>query len=106
MIQTAYWYLHTDQWRYDQFGADALASPLGERPVRGQDDRRLIAAVAHGWAGCRPTRTFDRNPLDLADEAAGRRQPGPSTSSSSSKSGELELRRARTRTRRRTSRGC
>src|SRR5680860_1492639 len=22
MVQTAYWYLHTDQFRYDQFGAD------------------------------------------------------------------------------------
>ena len=34
MIGTAYWYLHTDQWRYDGYRADALASPLGERPVR------------------------------------------------------------------------
>ena len=24
MIQTAYWYLHTDQFRYDHFGADTL----------------------------------------------------------------------------------
>ena len=26
MIQTAYWYLHTDQFRYDPFGADTLAA--------------------------------------------------------------------------------
>ena len=26
MIQTAYWYLHTDQFRYDSFGADTLAA--------------------------------------------------------------------------------
>ena len=25
MVQTGYWYLHTDQWRYDTFAADALA---------------------------------------------------------------------------------
>ncbi|MDN5805243.1 MAG: molybdopterin-dependent oxidoreductase, partial [Microlunatus sp.] len=30
MIGTAYWYMHTDQWRYDGYAADALASPLAE----------------------------------------------------------------------------
>ena len=34
MIQTAYWYLHTDQFRYDPFGADTLAAATGQRPVR------------------------------------------------------------------------
>ena len=27
MIQTAFWYLHTNQFRYDQFGADTLPPP-------------------------------------------------------------------------------
>ena len=31
MIQTAYWYLHTDQFRYDTFGADTLVGA----PARG-----------------------------------------------------------------------
>ena len=34
MIQTAYWYLHTDQFRYDQFGADTLSATTGKRPAR------------------------------------------------------------------------
>ena len=29
MAGTSYWYLATDQWRYDGFGADELATPLG-----------------------------------------------------------------------------
>ncbi len=29
MIQTAYWYLHTDQCRYDPFGADTLSATTG-----------------------------------------------------------------------------
>ncbi|TVT51508.1 nitrate reductase subunit alpha, partial [Amycolatopsis rhizosphaerae] len=70
MIQTAYWYLHADQFRYDQFGADALAA--GEP---GQLTGRTIADVLAlsarlGWMPSYPT--FDRNPLDLADEAGHR----------------------------------
>jgi nitrate reductase alpha subunit len=30
MIGTAFWYVNTDQWRYDNLGADLLATPLGE----------------------------------------------------------------------------
>lgn len=26
---TSYWYAHTDQWRYDAYGAEKLATPLG-----------------------------------------------------------------------------
>jgi nitrate reductase alpha subunit len=36
MIQTAYWYLHTDQFRYDQFGADTLSARTGEGPMAGR----------------------------------------------------------------------
>ena len=43
MIQTAYWYLHTDQFRYDQFGADTLSATTGKgqlrREVHGRRDR-------------------------------------------------------------------
>ena len=34
MIGTAYWYTHTDQWRYDGYRADALTSPLAQGPPR------------------------------------------------------------------------
>ena len=69
MIGTAFFYLHTDQWRYDGFGADVLASPLGEGRFAGMTGADTLAASARmGWMPSYPT--FDRNPLDLADEAA------------------------------------
>ncbi len=34
MAGTAYWYAHTDQWRYDGYRADALPSPVGRGRFR------------------------------------------------------------------------
>ena len=69
MIGTAYWYLNTDQWRYDGFGADVLASPLGEGRFTGMTGADTLAASARmGWMPSYPT--FDCNPLELADQAA------------------------------------
>ncbi|TQM78601.1 respiratory nitrate reductase alpha subunit apoprotein [Saccharothrix saharensis] len=68
MIQTAYWYLHTDQFRYDRFGADALASAGAGGRFAGRTTADVIAQSARmGWMPSYPT--FDRNPLDLADDA-------------------------------------
>lgn len=68
MASTPYWYLATDQWRYDGFGADTLASPLGEGRFAGRATADLIGQSARfGWMPSYPT--FDRNSLDLADEA-------------------------------------
>ncbi|MGE3288231.1 MAG: molybdopterin-dependent oxidoreductase, partial [Pseudonocardia sp.] len=67
MIGTAYWYTHTDQWRYDGYRADALASPLGSGALAGMHTIDTIALSARlGWMPSYPQ--FDRNPLDLADE--------------------------------------
>ena len=49
MIGTAYWYMHTDQWRYDGYRADALASPLARGAPRRHAHRRRDLAV--GAAG-------------------------------------------------------
>jgi len=68
MISTAFFYLHTSQWRYDGFQADVLASPLATGRFTGQSTADLIAQSARlGWMPSYPT--FDRNPLDLVDEA-------------------------------------
>src|SRR5690606_167797 len=68
MIQTAYWYLHTDQFRYDQVPAGALAGLRADSPLANKTTADLIAQAARlGWMPSYPT--FDRNPLDLADEA-------------------------------------
>ena len=69
MIGTAYWYTHTDQWRYDGYRADALASPLARGHLDGLHTADTIAMSARlGWMPSYPQ--FDANPLDLADEAA------------------------------------
>jgi nitrate reductase alpha subunit len=64
MIGTAYWYLNSDQWRYDRFTADVLASPLGAGRLRGMTGADCLALSARsGWMPSYPT--FDRNPLEL-----------------------------------------
>ncbi|MFK4145396.1 nitrate reductase subunit alpha [Streptomyces sp. NPDC004065] len=74
MIQTAYWYLHSDQFRYDPFSADTLAAAGAGGPFAGMATADVIAASARmGWMPSYPT--FDRNPLDLADEAAAAGRP-------------------------------
>ncbi|MFD9073832.1 nitrate reductase subunit alpha [Streptomyces lasiicapitis] len=66
MIGSAYWFLNTDQWRYDTFGADVLASPLGEGRFAGMTAADCLAqATRSGWMPSYPT--FDRNPLDLGE---------------------------------------
>ncbi|MGV9675847.1 nitrate reductase subunit alpha [Nocardia sp. NPDC003482] len=68
MIGTGWFFLHTDQWRYDGFRADALASPLGSGRFADMTAVDCLAqAAAAGWMPSYPT--FDRNPLVLGDGA-------------------------------------
>jgi nitrate reductase alpha subunit len=69
MIHTAYWYLHTDQFRYDTFSADTVSAATGTGRLAGLSTADLIAKSARmGWMPSYPT--FNRNPLDVADDAA------------------------------------
>src|SRR5579884_753502 len=68
MPATPFWYLATDQWRYEGAQADTLSSPLGEGRFVGKTVVDLNAYAARlGWLPSHPT--FDRNPLQLADDA-------------------------------------
>ncbi|MGE0218611.1 nitrate reductase subunit alpha [Mycolicibacterium sp.] len=68
MPGTSYWYAHTDQWRYDGYRADALASPLGRGRFRDRHTMDVLASsTAMGWSPFYPQ--FDRSSLDVADEA-------------------------------------
>jgi nitrate reductase alpha subunit len=68
MVQTAYWYLHTDQFRYDQFGADALTARTGKGQLAGKTTADVSAQSARlGWMPSYPT--FDRNPLVIGAQA-------------------------------------
>ncbi|SFK50601.1 respiratory nitrate reductase alpha subunit apoprotein [Streptomyces pini] len=69
MIQTAYWYLHTDQFRYDPFSADTLSAASAGGTFAGKTTADVIAQSARmGWMPSYPT--FDRNPLAVAEDAA------------------------------------
>jgi nitrate reductase alpha subunit len=69
MTGTSFYYMHTDQWRYENFGAGELSSPLGPGVFA---DRTfadcLVQASRLGWTPSYPA--FDRNPLDIADDAS------------------------------------
>ncbi len=69
MTGTSFYYTHTDQWRYERFRADELASPLGPGLLAGRSFIDCLAQASRlGWTPSHPA--FDRNPLDLADQAA------------------------------------
>ena len=74
MTGTSFFYLHSDQWRYESFGADELASPLG----RGRPDRDRLR---HGRAEGRPAALRRRGPGRSAQLPAGANgvagQPAP-----------------------------
>ncbi|KUL46083.1 nitrate reductase [Streptomyces sp. NRRL F-4489] len=64
MAGTPYWYLHTDQWRYDGQDAGALASPTGRAAFAGRHTADLVAqSMRLGWMPSAPA--FTANPLDL-----------------------------------------
>ncbi|MCX5386787.1 nitrate reductase subunit alpha [Streptomyces sp. NBC_00083] len=64
MAGTPFWYLHTDQWRYERYGADALSSPVGQGLFTGRHTADLVAQSARlGWMPSYPT--FTANPLEL-----------------------------------------
>jgi nitrate reductase alpha subunit len=65
---TSFWYLATDQYRYERFGVEELTSPLGQGRLAGKHVADTIAASARmGWLPSYPT--LNRNPLDICDEA-------------------------------------
>src|SRR5699024_8891617 len=67
MNQTAYWYVHTSQYRYDTFGADGINGSTGAFEGRSTMDL-LSQSVRLGWTPSYPQ--FDRSSLQVADDAA------------------------------------
>jgi nitrate reductase alpha subunit len=90
MIGTAYWYTHSDQWRYDGYRADALASPLARGGLAGLHTADTLALSARlGWMPSYPQ--FDRSSLDLADEAAAAGEEAPAYIARKLAGGELRF---------------
>lgn len=68
MAGTPFWYLATDQWRYDAFDAQAISSPLGKGLFAGMSMAdTLVKATRMGWLPSYPT--FNRNPIELVQAA-------------------------------------
>ncbi|MFO1509698.1 MAG: nitrate reductase subunit alpha [Steroidobacteraceae bacterium] len=69
MNGTSYYYFNTDQWRYEKIGVGELLSPLAD-PARfsGSLADLNLRAVRMGWLPCAPQ--LDRNPLQVARDAA------------------------------------
>ncbi len=66
---TPFWFLMSDQWRYQRTRAGEYASAIGTGALKGMHLADCNALAARlGWMPSYPS--FDRNPLDLADEAA------------------------------------
>ncbi len=90
MIGTGFWYVQTDQWRYDRLRADLLASPLGDGHLAGKSMIDTMAQSARsGWMPSYPQ--FDRNPLDLADDAVASGQDPVAYVTEQLKSGDLKF---------------
>ncbi|MFC5745761.1 nitrate reductase subunit alpha [Actinomadura rugatobispora] len=69
MAGTPYWYMHTGQWRYEGFSAEALSSPTGRGLFAGRHTADLVAQSARlGWMPFYPT--LAANPLDLGRRIA------------------------------------
>jgi nitrate reductase alpha subunit len=65
---TPFFYLATDQWRYERVRPEDLASPLGRGLLQGRHIADINALGARlGWLPSFPS--FDRSSLDLADDA-------------------------------------
>ena len=107
MIGTAYWYTHTDQWRYDGYRADALASPLASGRLAGM--HTIDTHRALGPAGLDAVLPAVRpQPARSRRRGAARRATATSapTSPRRLRDGSAAVRRSTTRTRRRTGRAA
>jgi nitrate reductase alpha subunit len=69
MNSTSYWYFHTDQWRYETLKPDEMLTPAGKNRNKGYSlaDYNVVSTRL-GWLPSAPH--FNRNPMELANEAA------------------------------------
>ena len=90
MTSAAFWYLATDQWRYDGLRADALLSPLaGDRLRNRTTADTLVEANKRGWTPSYPT--FDRSSLQITADAKAAGKAVPDYVIEQLKSGDLHF---------------
>src|SRR5574337_808499 len=90
MNGTSYYYFNTDQWRYEKVKVEELLSPLADAgKYSGSLADLNLRAVRMGWLPCAPQ--LDRNPLQVAREAAQSGQTPADYVVEQLKSGELDF---------------
>ena len=105
MTGTSFFYLHTDQWRYEQFGAGRDGQPARPGPVHRARRSRTAWRRHPAWAGPRrtPRSTVTRLIFSMSPNGPGFH---PRTTSSPSCGRDACGSPPRTRMTRRTGRGC
>ncbi|HST26864.1 MAG TPA: nitrate reductase subunit alpha, partial [Rudaea sp.] len=90
MNGTSYYYFNTDQWRYEKVTVAELLSPLADATKYSGTLADLnLRAVRMGWLPCAPQ--LDRNPLQVARDAAQSGQSAPDYVVDQLKSGGLDF---------------
>ncbi|BCX87670.1 nitrate reductase/nitrite oxidoreductase, alpha subunit [Methylomarinovum tepidoasis] len=88
---TSFWYLHTDQWRYETLAVSEILSPTA--PKGDWQDLTLVdynlKAVRMGWLPAAPQ--LQANPLDVGKAAAESGRTAGEFVADKLKSGELKL---------------
>jgi nitrate reductase / nitrite oxidoreductase, alpha subunit len=68
MVGTPFWYLASDQWRYERFPAGDFLTPTARGSLRTRHIADCFTLASRlGWMPSFPS--FDRNTLDICDEA-------------------------------------
>ena len=91
MNTTSYFYMHSDQWRYEKVKVDSLISPLCPKD-KWKDLTLLdcnIKSQRMGWLPTSPE--FDRNPLEICKEAKAAQKTIPEYITSQLHEGTLSL---------------
>ncbi len=90
MITTGFFYLITDQWRYDGTPVDKLRSPLADLDWEGISTAdTLVESMKRGWMPSFPT--FNKSTLLLGQEAREAGVPGPQYVVDQLEKGELKF---------------
>lgn len=90
MNSTSFFYAHTDQWRYETLGLDEILSPLApEGAWSGSLIDFNVRSERMGWLPSAPQ--LQRNPLDIAKDAATAGLEAKDYVARELKSGELKM---------------
>ncbi|HET7397662.1 MAG TPA: nitrate reductase subunit alpha [Intrasporangium sp.] len=90
MIQTAYWYLHTDQFRYDHYQADRVAAATGDGRFSGLSTADTLALSTRlGWMPSYPS--LNRSSIQVCADADAAGQSVPDYVVEQLKSGGLRF---------------